>query len=201
MVYRRKKIDVFLIKKAMKELTIKDLPGDVVAGMKKAIRDDRQMIALENKRASLLRARKYVQALDLKKRMDEIEDRVIKDYLSSYVGEAESMANLMIEMTREDRDIINVCTNAIILICDMIETFTMDFNEVLHKYHPDYRLEMYDKIMQVGQEAKSHVKFMSECTDNFYQCSFADSADDVTNLVRNKARSLIRRINTKVIVE
>lgn len=74
----------------------------------------------------------------------------------------------MSDMSPEDREYINTCTNAIILICDMIETFTMDFNQVLKKYHPDYRLEMYDKIMQVGKEAKAHVKFMSECTDNVY---------------------------------
>ena len=86
------------------------------------------------------------------------------------------MQSLMSDMSPEDREYINTCTNAIILICDMIETFTMDFNQVLKKYHPDYRLEMYDKIMQVGKEAKAHVQFMSECTDNVYQCSGAATA-------------------------
>ena len=181
----------------MNKLTINDLPEDVVARMRSAIREDKQMVALRDKHSAYLRNRQYAKAVELKRKMNGIEERVIREYLENYEGETESMASLMVEMSMEDRYIINTCTNAIILICDMIETFTMDFNEVLKKYHPDYRLEMYDKIMQVGKEAKAHVKFMSECTDNIYQCSFADSADDVTELVRNKAQSLIRRIKAK----
>lgn len=181
----------------MEKLTINDLPEDVVERMKETIRSDSQMIALKNKHMAYIRSRQYAKAIELKRKMRKIEERVICEYLEHYEGETESMANLMNEMSPEDRDTINVCTNAIILICDMIETFSMDFNQVLKKYHPDYRLEMYDKIMSVGKEAKSHVKFMSECTDNIYQCSFADSADDITELVRNKARSLIRKVKGK----
>lgn len=181
----------------MNKLTINDLPKDVVDRMKQAIQEDPQMIVLKNKHLAYVRSRQYFKATELKQKMQGIEERAIREYLENYEGETESMASLMVEMTSEDRNTINVCTNAIILICDVIETFTMDFNEVLKKYHPDYRLEMYDKIMQVGKEAKAHVKFMSDCTDSIYQCSFADSADDVTELVRNKAQSLIRKIKAR----
>ena len=181
----------------MEKLTINDLPKDVLERMRRAIREDSQMISLKNKHSQYIINRQYAKAVLLKEKMQKIEDRVIREYLDSYEGETENMQSLMSDMSPEDREYINTCTNAIILICDMIETFTMDFNQVLKKYHPDYRLEMYDKIMSVGKEAKSHVKFMSECTDNIYQCSFADSADDITELVRNKARSLIRKVKGK----
>lgn len=181
----------------MNKLTINDLPEDVVEKMRQAIQEDPQMLALKDKHLAYIRSRQYAKAVDLKQKMQGIEECVIREYLENYEGETESMASLMTEMTSEDRNTINVCTNAIILICDMIETFSMDFNEILQKYHPDYRLEMYDKIMQVGKEAKAHVKFMSECTDMVYQCSFADSADDITELVRNKAQSLIRKAKAK----
>lgn len=181
----------------MEKLTVNDLPEDVVERMRRAIREDSQMIALKEKHSRYVINRQYAKAVMLKQKMQEIEERVIREYLDSYEGETEDMSNLMREMSSEDREYINTCTNAIILLCDMIETFSMDFNQVLKKYHPDYRLEMCDKVIQVGKEAKAHVKFMSECTDNVYQCSFADSADDITELVRNKARSLIRKVKAK----
>lgn len=179
------------------KLTINDLPTDVVEKMRKAINEDAQMIALENKRSTLLMSRQYMKAMELKKKMKAIEDRVINEYLRNYEGQAERMDNLLEGMDKEDKESINVCSNAIVLLCDMIETFSIDFNEILQKYHPDYRLEMYDKIIQLGKEAKGQVKFMSECTDSLYQYSFADSADDITELLRNKVRSLIRKIKNK----
>lgn len=183
----------------MESLTINDLPQEVVERMRKAINDDPQMIALENKRIAFIKAKQYTKAVELKKKMNSIEERVINDYLRNYKGQAESMSNLMSGMNDQDREDINVCSNAIVLLCDMLETFSMDFNAILTKYHPDYRLEMYNKIIQLGKEAKGQVKFMSECTDDLYQYSFADSADDTTELIRNKVRSFIRKIRNKSI--
>lgn len=62
--------------------------------------------------------------------MDGIETRVINQYLSEYEGMSESMDNFMREMSEEDREEINVLTNSIIMLCDMVETFTMDCNEI-----------------------------------------------------------------------
>lgn len=136
----------------MEKLTINDLPEDVLERMRRAIREDSQMIALKNKHSQYIINRQYAKAVLLKEKMQKIEDRVIREYLDSYEGETDNMQSLMSDMSPEDREYINTCTNAIILICDMIETFTMDFNQVLKKYHPDYRLEMYDKIMQLCKE-------------------------------------------------
>lgn len=128
------------------KLTVNDLPADVVERMKKMINEDRQMLKLRERHASLLRSHRYMEAMKLKQMMDGIEMRVINQYLSEYEGMSESMDNFMREMSEEDREEINVLTNSIIMLCDMVETFTMDCNEILKKYHPDYRIEMFDKI-------------------------------------------------------
>lgn len=71
-----------------------------------------------------------MEAMKLKQMMDGIETRVINQYLSEYEGMSESMDNFMREMSEEDREEINVLTNSIIMLCDMVETFTMDCNEI-----------------------------------------------------------------------
>lgn len=115
------------------KLTVNDLPADVVERMKKMINEDRQMLKLRERRASFLRSRRYMEAMKLKQMMDGIEKRVINQYLSEYEGMSESMDNFMREMSEEDREEINVLTNSIIMLCDMVETFTMDCNEILKK--------------------------------------------------------------------
>ena len=100
-------------------------------------------------------------------------------------------------MSEEDREKMNIYTNAIIFLCDIIETLSIESDEILKKYHPDYNLEMFNKISQVGKEAKSHVKFMSDNTDMIYQISFADEADDISELLFNKVKSFIRKLRKK----
>lgn len=177
-----------------KELTVDDLPADVVEKMRKMINEDPRMVELRRKHAFLLRGHCYMEAQKLKQMIDGIETKVINEYLAEYKGQAESMENLMRDMTEEDRDEINVLTNCVIFLCDMVETFTMDCNEILKKYHPDYRIEMFDRITECGKAAREQVEFMSRNTGMGYQTAFAGDADKITELVRNKARSFVRKL-------
>lgn len=179
------------------KLTVNDLSADVVERMKKMINEDRQMLKLRERHASFLRSHRYMEAMKLKQMMDGIEKRVINQCLSEYEGMSESMDNFMREMSEEDREEINVLTNSIIMLCDMVETFTMDCNGILKKYHPDYRIEMFDRVSECGKAAKAQVDFMSKSTDMVYQCAFAEDADKITEMVRNKAKAFIRKLERR----
>lgn len=179
------------------QLTINDLPPDVVGQMKQAIRKDSAIQALQKKRNNALRSNNYIEASKLSKLIDDVETRTINQYLSEYKGQAKRMDILMTDMSKEDRESMNVYTNAIIFLCDIIETLSIESDDILKKYHPDYNLEMFNKISQIGKEAKSHIKFMSDNTDMVYQISFADEADDISELLFNKVKSFIRKLRRK----
>lgn len=179
------------------KLTINDLPPDIVEQMRKAIREEPQMQSLQQKKINALKAFNYVEVARIAKLIKAVEDRVINEYLASYKGQSERMDILMIDMSEEDRENMNIYTNAIIFLCDLIETLSSDSDQILKKYHSDYNLEMFDKIIKLGSEAKNHVKFMSDNTNMIYQVSFADGADDISELLMNKVKAFIRKLRNK----
>lgn len=179
------------------QLTINDLPADVVEQMKKGIREEPQMQVLLQKKSQALKDYNYVEVSRLAKLIKEVETRVINNYLANYKGQSERMDTLMADMSDEDRENMNIYTNAIIFLCDMIEILSSDSDQILKKYHPDYNIEMFNKIIQVGEEAKNHIKFMSENTDMIYQVSFANGADDISELLMNKVKAFIRKLRSK----
>jgi len=179
------------------QLTINDLPADVVAQMKKGIREEPQMQVLLQKKSQALKDYNYVEVSRLAKLIKEVETRVINNYLANYKGQSERMDTLMADMSDEDRENMNIYTNTIIFLCDMIEILSSDSDQILKKYHPDYNIEMFNKIIQVGEEAKNHIKFMSENTDMIYQVSFANGADDISELLMNKVKAFIRKLRSK----
>ena len=179
------------------KLTINDLPADVVEQMKNGIREDPQMQILLQKKNQALRSRNYLEVSRISKLINNIEVKVINEYLSQYKGQSDRMDSLMTNMSEVDRENMNIYTNAIIFLCDMIETLSSDSDQILKKYHPDYNIEMFYKIIQLGNEAKNHIKFMSENTDIVYQISFADDADDISELLMNKVKAFIRKLRKK----
>lgn len=158
---------------------------------------DAKMVVLQQKKAKAIQSHKYVEASRLSALIKEVEERTINTYLSNYGGQTERMDNLMKDMPDEDRELLNVYTNAIIFLCDMIESLSIDSDQILKKHHPEYRIEMFDKISQIGKEAKAHVKFMSENTNMVYQVSFADGADDISELLLNKVKAFIKKLRRK----
>lgn len=179
------------------KLTVNDLPSDVISEMKQAINKDKQMVALQMKKDHALHTRNYTEVTRLAKLIKNIEERVINSYLSSYQGQTERMDNLMTGMSVEDRELMNTYTNAIIFLCDMIETLSIESNQILKMYHPDYSIEMFRKLTILGEEAKEHVRFMSKNTDMIYQIAFANGADDIQELLLNKIKSFIKKLRRK----
>ena len=165
--------------------------------MKKGIREEPQMQVLLQKKSQALKDYNYVEVSRLAKLIKEVETRVINNYLANYKGQSERMDTLMADMSDEDRENMNIYTNTIIFLCDMIEILSSDSDQILKKYHPDYNIEMFNKIIQVGEEAKNHIKFMSENTDMIYQVSFANGADDISELLMNKVKAFIRKLRSK----
>lgn len=184
-------------KRKMKKLTLNDLPKEEVEKIRIAIREDEQIVAMIKNRNALLSQYKLAEASAITYKIKQIEDKVLQNLIDDYQVESVRMDKLMLEMTNEDRDEINTLSNGIIMLCDMIETFSMDLNEILHKYHPDFHIEMYEKFKDVGKEAKDQMRFMAQNTNELYQVNFADYADDITKMVKNKAKSLVRKLREK----
>ena len=155
------------------------------------------MQILLQKKSQALKAYNYVEVSRLAKLIKEVETKVINNYLANYKGQSERMDTLMADMSDEDRENMNIYTNTIIFLCDMIEILSSDSDQILKKYHPDHNIEMFNKIIQVGEEAKNHIKFMSENTDMIYQVSFANGADDISELLMNKVKAFIRKLRSK----
>ena len=135
-----------------KEITIDDLPLGVQRQMRDSIRKDSAFMELSGAWAELIKTGQFARAAILKKKMDQIEDETLRLYIKEYVhSTSEPMMNLLKEMNVDDVEQWNVNVNAIILLCDMIETLVSECNQTLHKYHPDFRLEMFDRLGELGE--------------------------------------------------
>lgn len=180
-----------------RKLTKEDLPKDVLRELQAEIDKEPKMAALKQQWGALVKKGLYAQALQVHRFIEKIENQVLDEYLREYTGEAERMDKLMLSMTDDDRERMNTNVNSIIFLCDMVETLVSDSNQLLHKYHPHHNLEMFDRLTEIGKEAKDHVRFMASCTKELYQVTFADCADDLTEMVTNKTRSFMRKLRKK----
>ena len=177
-----------------KKLKITDLPESVRMEIQHAINQDDKMFALKIAKAEAIKSKSYVKAMEISRMIDFIEKEVTEKWLSKSQKEQVEMRTLLLNMPDDERHRMNVYVTGIIMLCDLIETYQMDAEAILNKYHPESRIVMYDKFKEVAKEAKEQVRYMGKVTELLYQEKFGDCADNLNTMVYNKVNSFIKKM-------
>lgn len=178
-----------------KKLTISDIPSETLEKMYAAIEEDDQYIKLKQIHQELLRRRDYVGAAKQKQYMEKVKVNVVNTYLANWEGELTTMNELTENMPPEDRSTLAMYTTAMSFLCDMIVTYSMDANQLLKKYYPDYEIREYPRLTILAEECKAHISHLDNAVDVKFAGAFGDIADELKELVDNKVKKLQRITN------
>lgn len=166
--------------------------------LRKKIRKSKEYSTLEKRRSELLLSFRFVEANHLTKAMREIEDKSIKTYIDNLESESKSVRELTDSMTEEDRDTMNIYGNMLVMLCDLMESTSINMNSLLKKYHPTYRVTTFDQVVELGKEARERVRMLdSYSSDTYYTNTYGTTADKLYEMVFNKVKSFISKIKSR----
>ena len=82
----------------------------------------------------------------------------------------------------------------VLFMCsDIIESATLDLNDVLHRTHPDTNITTFTDLQQTLDLAKQKLKYLQDTGDYMDDLVWADKCDNMYELMQSKARSIIRK--------
>lgn len=166
--------------------------------LRKKIRRTPEYVKMENKRLAFLREFRFVEAVNIAKAMKDVEDRSIKTYIENLERESKSVRELTDTMVEQDRDTMNIYGNMLVMLCDLIETTSIEMNQLLKKYHPTYRIETFDQVVELGKEARERVKMLDNyAKDTYYTNTYGTTVDKLFEMVFNKVKSFISKIKKR----
>lgn len=174
---------------------ISDISQDVRTKILETLRNHPEYKKLVTLRNQALMQGKPIKAMDLQYKMTGIEQAVLQEYINQWNGEIKALDELCQSMSDEDKDLINAYGNAVIMLSDVLESLIMDSNQLLKKYHPDYRIEMFDKLNDLAKEANKHVSLLNRYADDkFYTNTYGDTVDKLYDMIIKKSKSFINKL-------
>lgn len=174
---------------------ISDIPQDVRTKILETLSTHPEYKKLVTLRNQALMEGRPIKAMELRSSMASLEDAVYEEYLKQWNGEIREMEELCQSMTEEDLDMMNAYGNAVIMLADVLESLVMDTNQLLKKYHPDFRLEAFDKLNQLAKEAGNHVRMLDRYSDDrFYTNTYCDTSDKLYDMIIKKSKSFINKM-------
>lgn len=176
------------------QLTIEQLPKSIQDKLADTIELNPVIKSLRAKLENARQKRDYVTMARMQHNIMELKRYIESEYLKQNLEMKKRVAEFKSNMSEDDQEILSIHSNMIIMLADMLESCVMEVNEVFERNNPAWRIEMFDRLKQLGRECADQIKWMSQETDDFYQLTFADTADNVTEMVRNKVKSLLRKV-------
>lgn len=177
----------------MEELTVEQLPKSIQDKLSETIELNPAIKSLRLKLEKCRQKMDYVGMARCQHQMQQLRHYVEEEYMKQNAVYRKRVVDFKKNMSEEDQEILSINSNMVILLADMLETSVMNINEVFHRNNPEWRVEMFDNLKRLSRECADQIKWMSKETDEYYQNTFADVADNITLMVRNKVKSLLRR--------
>lgn len=174
-----------------------DLPIDVVESLKREIRKHDRYKKLEEFRRKLYKQGSFAQAAKVKKDIEVFEEQALKDCIELYKNNTMNMSKAISSMNEEDMNKMCVYSYASIMAIDALDSVVRNMKAIFSSYYPKHKFDSYDKLVKVVKEAKSFISIANNLggDDKYHLNLYGDSVDNVIELVVNKARSYMNKVN------
>ena len=180
-----------------RNMTQYNIPDEQMQDILARIKNSTDYQKYVKKRAEHIRRGEMAQAMRVAKMMEQLEQRSIKYYIQSYYRHKEKVNDLLAVMPDKDQDMMAAYGDAIVMLSDVLETLIVETNQLLNKYHPEFQIEMFDKLAELSNEAKKQVRMLdTQSYSDAYMSLYGITTDKLTNMVINQAKSFVSKVKS-----
>ena len=173
--------------------TAKDIPDDLLRHIRETFDRDPQVVELRTHQELLRRQGKFREALEVAEKVDYLFTRVVHEYLEEANNQAHNVHLRDSGIPEKDVDRLLECVVTMFMACDVIETAIIDANDIIHRTDKEMHFEMFNDLHRIAQMAKDKLQFMQANSGYGHDLVWADKCDNMYEMMRNKARSIIRK--------
>ncbi len=179
------------------QLEASDVPSEMMEQMRRQFDMDSRIIEMRTHQQVLVRQGNLQAALQIGQTIEALFSKVVYEYLKEANEEAERIDIGTLNISKEDKAEINTLIVTLFMACDIIESATMDFNDVLKRVDDTLVMEQFDDIRNLSKSAKEKLRFLSKNSKLMKDLAWAYKCDDMYDMMKNKAKSILRKRASK----
>lgn len=135
---------------------------------------------------------RYVQAMQLQKKLSDIEYKVAKELIDEQKAKVEKVTLTQVALTDKERNEIIDLRICLDILSDCMEGFVMDINAILQRHDNTLTFEDYNPTIKMLKEARRHLAWCSDNEDYRKYEPWGDECDKLIKSVKNKAAKIKR---------
>lgn len=141
---------------------------------------------------NLQKSFRYVQAMQLQKKLNDIEYKVAKELIDEQRAKVEKVNLTQVALTDKERNEIIDLRICLDILSDCMEGFVIDINDILQRHDKTLTFEDYNPTIKMLKEARRHLAWCSDNEDYRKYEPWGDECDKLIKSVKNKATKIKR---------
>lgn len=177
----------------MEKLQIKDVPQDYLDNLKKRFEEDERIRQLRIEAALLQRSGKFVQALQMNKKIEEFFARFVEECIKEAENETRDITIQAAELPQKDAEEVTAKIVVLFMMLDIIDSVVVDIDDILQQTSEEYSFTMLDSVRELAKETRLVLRNFEKSEGYMKDKKWGDVVDNVYQMINNKSRKIIKK--------
>lgn len=174
-------------------MNLNEIPKELMEKIRLGFDTNKDVMLLRTAQQKAQMEGNFRKALDVAQQIDCLWTICLDRYLRKMESEGSQFDLRMSNIPDGDKDEMVRLVMVLFMCCDIIESATIDLNDVLRKTHKDASITMFDDLKQTLSLAKEKLKYLQTNGDYMEDLVWADNCDNMYDMIKSKAASIIRK--------
>ncbi len=174
-------------------MNVNDIPQELYNEILNSFESNKDVRMLRTAQQDAQRSGDFKKALSIAQNIDNLWTICLDNYLKKAEHEVSKLSISSNELPVGDREEMMVKLMVLFMCCDIIESATMEANDILCRTKPGTSVTTFSDLQQTLRLAKEKLKYLQHKGDYMEDLIWIDKCDNMYELMNSKARSIIRK--------
>ena len=177
----------------IKTMNVNEIPKDLLDKIRLGFDTNRDVVLLRTAQQEAERVGNFQKALYIAQQIDNLWTICLDNYMRKTEEQGKQISLKASGLPEKDRDELFGLVMVLFMCCDIIESATLDMNDLLRRTDKVASITTFEDLRQVLSLAKEKLKYLQETGDYMKDLVWADGCDNMYDMMRSKAASIIRK--------
>ena len=174
-------------------MTVNDLSKELIDRIRMSFDTNKDVMLLRTAQQNAQREGNFQKALNIAQQIDNLWTICLDNYMRKMEAQGKQISLKESNLPEKDKDELLNRVMVLFMCCDIIESATIDMNDILRRTEKDASITTFEDLRQILSLAKEKLKYLQETGDYMKDLVWADNCDNMYDMMRSKAASIIRK--------
>lgn len=174
-------------------MNVNEIPKDLLDKIRLGFDANKDVVLLRTAQQEAQRVGNYYKALHIAQQIDSLWTICIDNYMRKMEAQGKQISLKASDLPEKDKDELFNRVMVLFMCCDVIESATVDMNDILRRTEKDASITTFEDLRQILSLAKEKLKYLQDTGDYMQDLVWADNCDNMYLLMCNKAKSIINK--------